>query len=304
MSDALVHFGGKLRPANEATISVLSPSVKYGIGVFEGIRGYGDDGGEICLFRLDEHLARMIQSMTIMGYGELPTVAELRDVVMETVLANAANTDVHIRLAAYIVSQNGFVDAAGPVLLSCAVLPAKSKPPHLRAVTTCISSWRRIGDNNLPPRVKNSANYANGRLALLEARRHGYDEAILLTEDGAVSEAAAACLFAVRHGKLVTPAGTQSILESVTRDSLIQLAREVVGCPVEERAIDRTELLTCHEAFLCGSAYEVTPIKSVDQISLPGGAPGPISLALWEAYERAVHGKLDRFSHWVTRVGA
>lgn len=302
MSESLVYLDGKMVPAAQATISVLSPSVKYGLNVFEGIRGYRRAaGGALTLFRLPEHLERLRHSMAMMGYGRSYSMEELQNIVVSTVRANEPSTDVHIRLSAYVLGE-GFIDAAEPVAMMCAVAAAQSKAPDQRVIRAGVSSWRRIDDTSLPPRIKNGANYANGRLALIEARRHGYDEGILLTAGGKVAEGAAACLFMVRGGTLVTPAVTQGILESVTRDSLIRLAREVCGLSVEEREIDRTELLSADEAFLCGSAYEVTPIRSIDHITLAAPAPGPVSKAVWEAYDRATRGALDRYAKWLTPV--
>ena len=302
MSEALIYLDGRIIPAGEATISVLSPTVKYGLNVFEGIRGYrGEGGGPVALFRLQEHLERLCHSMAMMGYGRSPSIEELQSIVVSTMRANNPTTDVHIRLSAYVLG-DGFIDAAEPVALMCAVSPAQSKPPEKRTIRAGVSSWRRIEDMSLPPRIKNGANYANGRLALMEARRHGYDEGILLTASGKVAEGAAACIFIVRDSTLVTPSITQGILESVTRDTLIRLAREVCGFRVEEREVDRTELLCADEAFLCGSAYEVTPIRSIDQITFAGDAPGPISKALWESYDRAVRGGLKDYSKWLTPV--
>lgn len=239
--------------------------------------------------------------MAMMGYGRALSIEELQSIVVSTVQANNPATDVHIRLSAYVLG-DGFIDAAEPVAFMCSVSPAQSKPPEKRTIRAGVSSWRRIEDMSLPPRIKNSANYANGRLALMEARRHGYDEAILLTASGKVAEAAAACIFIVRDSTIMTPGITQGILESITRDTLIQLAREVCGFRVEEREIDRTELLCADEAFLCGSSYEVTPISSIDQITFAGAAPGPISRTLWESYNRAVRGALKNYSKWLTPV--
>lgn len=302
MSEGLVYLDGRLIPARKATISVLSPTVKYGINVFEGIRGYkARRGGTLALFRLTEHLVRLRHSMAMMGYGRSPSIEELESIVVSTVQANKPTTDIHVRLSAYILG-DGFIDIDGPVALMCATAAAQSKPPKKRIIRAGVSSWRRIEDTSLPPRIKISANYANSRLAMIEARRHGYDEPILLTSNGKVAEAGAACIFVVRGGTLLTPGVTQGILESVTRDSLIRLAREVCGLRVEEREIDRTELLCADEAFLCGSAYEVTPIKCIDQITLAGGAPGPISQAVWKAYDQATRGALKKYSRWLTPV--
>ena len=302
MNEALVYMDGMLVPASEAKIGVLSPTVKYGIHVFEGIRAYQDTGGAgLAVFRLKEHLVRLRHSMAIMDYGLVPSIEELHEIVISTIRANKPSDDVNVRLSACILEE-GFIDAVGPVAMICAVATAQSKPPEQRVIRAGVSSWRRIDDTSLPPRIKNGANYANSRLAMGEAHRHGYDEPILLTAQGKLAEAGAACLFIVRDGTLLTPGVTQGILESVTRDSLIRLGREVCGLCVEERDIDRTELLCADEAFLCGSAYEISPIKSVDQITLTN-SPGPVSRKLWKAYNGVVRGELKGYASWLTPVG-
>lgn len=302
MDEGLIYLDGRIIPASEARIGVLSPTVKYGINVFEGIRGYRSEAGSsLTLFRLREHFERFRRSMAMMGYGRSAPIEELQSIVMSTVKANKPATDIHLRLSAYVLG-DGFIDAAEPVAFMCAVARAPSIRPEERTIRAGVSSWRRIDDTSLPPRIKIGANYANSRLALMEARRHGYEEAILLTAGGKVAESGAACIFIVRDGALVTPSLTQGILESVTRDTLIRLAREACGFRVEEREIDRTELLCADEAFLCGSSYEVSPIRSIDQITFAGGVPGPISKALWESYNRAVRGGLEDYTKWLTPV--
>jgi len=302
MSESLVYLDGKLVPQRDATINILSPTVKYGVNVFEGIRAYrGAGGGGLALFRLKEHLVRLRHSMAIMDYERVASLEELREVVVSTVQANKPDGDIHIRLSASILG-DGFIDATGPIALVCSIAQAKGKRPEERVIRAGVSSWRRIDDASLPPRIKNSANYANSRIAMGEAHRHGYDEPILLTAAGKVAEAGAACLFIVRDGVLLTPPVTHGILESVTRDSILRLARELCGMRVEEREIDRTELLCADEAFLCGSAYEVTPIRSIDQITLALQAPGPLTIILGEAYGNAVRGALKGYSHWLTPV--
>jgi branched-chain amino acid aminotransferase len=299
----IIYLDGEWIPAAQAKISVLSVTVKYGLNVFEGIRGYlGNGSNTIALFRLKEHLKRFERSMRMMGYADIPSVETLEQIVKDTVIKNAPTTDVHIRLSAYILA-DGFMDSAGSTALMCAVASASSKSPESRVITAGVSTWRRISDVSLPPRIKNGANYANGRIALMEAHRHGYDEAIMLTDQGKVSEAAAACLFLVRDGRLITPSVSQSILESVTRDTLIQLAQESCGKPVVEREIDRTELWCAAEAFICGSSYEVTPIRRIDHIDMTDGAPGPISRSLSDTYMKAVRGELPRYRDWLTPVG-
>jgi branched-chain amino acid aminotransferase len=165
-----------------------------------------------------------------------------------------------------------------------------------------VSSWQRVHDTANPPRIKATANYSNGRLAMLEAQRNGYDAALMLTREGKVAEAPVATCFVVRHGKVLTPPCTDGILESITRDTLLQLCRKELDTPVDERSIDRTELYDAQEMFLCGSGWEVTPVASVDHIPLLLPAPGPLTTRLRSLYLQAVRGELPERREWLSPV--
>src|SRR5690606_22295479 len=162
----------------------------------------------------------------------------------------------------------GFSETRGPTSLVCAVSPRNATQLEDRTKHACVSSWLRIDDRTSPPRIKAGPNYHNSGFGTLEARRHGYDEAIFLTTCGKVSEAGNSCIFAVRDGVLITPGVTSSILESITRQTLIQLARDELGLKVEERDLDRSELYIASELFLCGSGLEISPVLSVDRLAV------------------------------------
>jgi branched-chain amino acid aminotransferase len=299
---SVIWLGDGLVRAEDAKIPVLSPTVKYGINVFEGLRCYADPSKrDLLVFRISEHLDRLQESMRMMRYANAPSVDRLRQIVLDTIRANDVKVDTHVRLSVYVLGE-GTMDARGPISVMCALHVGTSKPIGERTVRAQVSAWRRIDDQALPPRIKNAANYANGRLALMQARDDGYDEALFLTREGHVSEAAAACLFIVRKGAVITPPVTASILESITRESLIEIAREEVGLEVVERNIDRTELYTADEVFLCGSAYEVTPVVGIDRLMIGDGSAGPVTLRLWDAYLQTVGGLNRGRAHWITSV--
>jgi len=299
---SVIWLGDGLVAASDAKISVLSPTVKYGINVFEGLRCYADpDRRDLRIFRMEEHLLRLQESMRMMRYEEPPSVDRLRGIVLDTLRANDVRVDTHVRLSVYVLGE-GTMDARGPLSVMCALHVGPSKPIAERSVRAQVSSWRRIDDQALPPRIKNAANYSNGRLALMQARDDGYDEAIFLTREGHVSEAAAACLFIVKNGTIVTPPVTASILESITRGSLIDLCRRELGREVVERDIDRTELYTADEVFLCGSAYEVTPVVGIDRLTIGDGAAGPVTLSAWDVYLETVRGRNPARAQWTSAV--
>ena len=291
-------MNGDFVDAEKATVNVLSPAMKYGALVFEGICSYwNEQQQQAYLFRLDEHLLRLQDSMRIMRFDAEYDIAELGEIVRRTVELNGLRGDSHIRLSAW-VDGDGTMDRAGPISLMCAAVGRRPRTLDDRKVTAAVSSWRRIDDRSMPPRIKSAANYGNSRLALMQAKADGYDEVIIPGTDGKVSEGAGACLFIVRDGAAATPPVTSGILESVTRASLIELLRNGLDVPFQERVIDRTELYVAQEVFLCGSSYEVTPVTSVDRIRVGGGEPGPVTKKLWDAYEAAVRGTTPDHSEW------
>ncbi|MPN23060.1 Branched-chain-amino-acid aminotransferase [bioreactor metagenome] len=179
---------------------------------------------------------------------------------------------------------------------------AKTNPEYQKkGLNCCVSSWQRIHDNALPPRIKCGANYINSRLAQLEALDNGYDTVIFLNHHGNVAEGPGSCLFMVRDNTLITPLLTDSVLESITRDTVITLAKEL-GINVTERTVDRTELYLCDEAFLCGSAMEITPVVSVDHYTVGDGTEGTVTNILHRAYLQTVNGETQAHMDWLTEI--
>ena len=298
----MVYFDGALMPEREAKLHILSCAVKYGATVFEGICAYrSQDGGGLNVFRLEEHLVRLQDSMRIMRFTDTWSNDELSRIVLDVIRANEMREDGHVRLSAYVAGE-GFVDVTGPVALGCLVVGRHDKSLADKAVRAQVSSWRRIDDSNMPPRVKCAANYHNSRLAMLQAVADGYDETIILTQAGKVSEGAGACLMAVRNGIPVTPPVTGSILESLTRATLIELCEQELRTPVQQRDLDRTELYTADEIFLCGSGYEVTPVVNIDGLPVGNGEVGPLTKKIWKVYEDAIRGGLPNRKNWLTSV--
>ena len=222
-------FNGRIVPFDEARVHVLTPGLKYGAGVFEGIRGYWNgERGEMYLFRLAEHLDRLQYSMRVMRYDHAPTSEAVAAAVVDVVRANALREDVHIRPMAW-VDGDGEMLATGPVGWMVAALPRPFNPQVRDGVHVGTSSWRRIADTAMPARVKATANYVNGRLAGIAGKADGYDNVLLLTQAGHVAESPGSCFFMVRHGRPVTPGTTSSILESVTRATVMGLAGRAGG---------------------------------------------------------------------------
>ncbi|WP_270936674.1 branched-chain-amino-acid transaminase [Falsiroseomonas oryzae] len=296
----IIHNGRPI-PFEEARIHPLALGVAFGIAVFEGLRAYRHPTtGRFAVFRLEEHLARLGQGMKVLRLKDPPALDVLRQAVLDVIRLNEPDDDAYLRLQVQIEGM-GMMATTGPVGWIAAALPRERSTKFATGLAAQVSSWTRLPDNAMPPRVKASANYHASRLATLQAKADGYDSAILLTARGKVSEAAAACLFLVRDGVLATPSRSSDILESITRDTVIALAREQ-GIAVEEREVDRSELYVAEEVFLCGTGQELVPVTSVDRLPVGDGTPGDVTKRLQAAYERVVRGTTDAHPEWRTPV--
>ena len=295
-------LNGEIVPYGDAKVHAFSAVVKYGLGVFEGLRAYWNaEQQQLYVFRLTEHLERLRFGMKVMRYERIFETAFLQDCLLRTLRANTIRENAHIRMIAYIDGDDELT-VTGPVGLVIGVVKrAPGKTLH-SGVRVAVSSWQRISDNALPPRVKCTANYVNNRAAELSARLDGHDGVLMLSADGKLSEAAGACVFLVRRGQLVTPDVASDILESITRETVIETARTVHGLAVHERRVDRTELLAAEEAFWCGSGQEVVPIVAVDRILVGDGQPGPITRRIQDHYFRLVRGDIADHPEWRTPV--
>ena len=286
-------------PASQATVSVLSPTAQFGLNVFEGIRGYwSEKEQEIYLFKIKDHLKRLTNSCKLMGIRQPYDANFVVDAIRAVLMANDYHCDVAVRVT-FFVDGEGTWSTSDPVDMFVApVKKARLDKANLMGKSAAVSTFERIDDRVMPPRIKVGANYINGRYAHMEVQACGYDLPILLDRHGKVSEGAGACLMMVRDGVLVTPTISSSILESITRDTILTLAREA-GQATEVREIDRTELYLAEEVFLCGSAAEITPVISVDQYCLGDGTPGSLTRSLLADYLKAASGgRVD----WVTPV--
>ena len=300
MEDRNIWFKGEIVPAGEARIHVLSPTAQFGLNVFEGMRGYSDasGNGQVSAFRLDDHLNRLLESCKLIGLTCPYTKEQLRQYLRDTVAANNYHEDISVRMTLFVDGEGSW-SALDPVEMFIApIRKARTNTASPLQLRACISTWERINDNSFPPRVKAGANYINGRYAHLEAKRHGYDVPIFLGRNGKVAEGAGACLFMVRKGVLATPAPTSSVLESTTRDTVMDLGAEL-GLRVVEREIDRSELYLADELFLCGSAAEITPIISLDGLPAGSGKPGEVTLNLLKRYLQVVSNAEPKYSHWL-----
>jgi branched-chain amino acid aminotransferase len=297
-----LYFKGEIVPYADARVHVLSTAFKYGAILFEGLRSYwSEQAQELYGFRLREHFQRLLNSMKIARIPGPTDIDEYVAQLLTLIRANDLREDIHMRVQVFVETNDGNVGASEPVGVSMAAMPlGRLLPPE--GISVQVSSWARISDRVMPPRVKAVANYHNSRLALMQARADGYDDAVLLTLEGKVAEGPGYTLLGVQDGRLIAPPVTDAILEGVTRSSLLRLAKDKLGMEVVERSIDRSELYTFDEVLFCGSGAEVTPITSVDRHAVGSGQPGPHTMRLRDAYLSYARGDSGDEYGWLTPV--
>ncbi|MEK6700539.1 MAG: branched-chain amino acid transaminase [Nitrospirota bacterium] len=297
-----IWMNGKLIPWNDAKVHVLTHTLHYGTGVFEGIRCYKADPGS-AVFRLKEHVDRLFASAHICQLDIPFTREQVSEAVLETIRVNKIEA-CYIRPIVYLgYGAMGIFPKENPVDLAIAVWPWGSylgEEGLKNGIRVKVSSFIRPHVNSAMVRSKTTANYANSLLAKREALKDGYDEAMLLDTDGYVAEGSGENVFIVRNGLIKTPPLT-SILEGITRDTIIQLAAERGMRLVEER-FTRDELYIADEAFFTGTAAEITPIREVDNRRIGAGKPGPITKELQSAFFDIVYGKDGRHTDWLTYI--
>jgi len=297
-----IWMNGELVDWAEARIHVGAHGLHYGSGVFEGIRCYETETGP-AVFRLQDHLQRLEDSAKVL-FMDLPySIAELRAATHELVAANGLPSCYIRPIAFFGYGDLGVATTGNPIDVVIISFPWGAylgEDGQRTGISTMVSSWERVGPNVIPHVAKATGIYLNSMLATTEARRAGYDEAIMLTRDGYVADGPGENIFVVKNGRLLTPPLSMSILPGITRDTIINIAR-ALGYPVEETLLIRTDLYLADEVFMVGTATEVAPVRAVDcrQIGV-----GPITLELQKAYLDAVQGRDQRWSDWLDVVEA
>jgi len=295
-----IWMNGELVDWADAKVHVGVHGLHYGSGVFEGIRCYETDKGP-AIFRLQDHLQRLEHSAKVL-YMDLPySTPDLRKATHELVAANGLPTCYVRPIAFYGYGELGVATTGNPVDVVIMSFPWGAylgEDGQQAGISTMVSSWERVGPNVIPHVAKATGIYLNSMLATTEARRAGYDEAIMLTRDGYVADGPGENIFVVKDGRLLTPPLSMSILPGITRDTIIHLAR-ALGYTVEEALLIRTDLYLADEAFMVGTATEVAPIRSVDGHEI---GVGPITLELQKTYLDVVMGRDQRWSDWLDVV--
>jgi branched-chain amino acid aminotransferase len=306
LAGTTVYADGGFKRYDDAKVGLLTHGLQYGTGCFEGIRGYwvGEER-ELFLVLPRDHYERLETSCKILTMALPKSVDELVDITVELCQRNEYRGDVYVRPFAYKAAEDVGVRLHNvPDAFAIVPIPFVPYLDSDRGLDVCVSSWRRADDTMAPPRAKITGLYVNSALAKSEAVANGYDEAILLSHDGHVSEGSAENIFLVRRSVLYTPDPSQNVLEGVTRRAIMEIARHELGLEVVERSIDRGELYSAQEVFFSGTAVGIAYVASVDRRCVGDGEMGPITKLLSSLYARIVTGREPRYLEWLTGVYA
>ncbi len=302
--DLVCWFDGAWTPLKDAKVGIMTHAFLYGTAIFEGIRAYwNDETGQLYGLKLREHFARLTQSARIMLMDPGMTVDQLVETGVELLKRNNFREDAYMRPTLYKSTE-----AIGVRLhnleakLNIFAVPFGEYISIDRGISAQTVSWRRTADISIPSRAKIVGSYVNPAFSKSEAALNGYDEAIVLTAEGHVSEGSAENLFMVRNGELVTPGVEDDILEGVTRSAMMQLAKQELGLKTHVRSIDRSELYVADEVLLCGTGAQISPVTSVDHRPVGNGGIGPVTARLTELYFDAVRGRLPAYVDWLTPI--
>ena len=298
-------MNGDFMPLSDAKVGVMTHALHYGTAIFEGIRGnWNPEQEKMYVFRPREHYVRFLQGCKVMRIDVPYTADELTDITVDLVERCGHRQDIYIRPLAFKgeerIANLKLQDLGDSLVIFTITFGAYLDLET--AANCCTSSWRRMEDTMIPPRVKIAGLYVNSVLAKTEATLAGFDEAILLTNEGFVSEGAGENIFMVMDGKLVTPAISDNILGGITRQAVIQLAKNELGLETEERSVRRSELYTADECFLTGTAAHLTPVGRIDNHNIGNGELGPITRELQNIYFDVIRGRVSKYLHWCTPV--
>jgi len=300
-----VYFRDTFVPFNSANISIASSPVLYGLSIYTVFSvSWNEERQKLYIFRLKDHYNRLVNSAQIMDFDSFAKdwpFERFESTMRELIMKNDIREDALVRVTIFIDEISAGTKIHGLKNSLSAYIYPLGEILSRNGISVCVSSWVRNMDNSIPAKAKINGSYVNASLMKNEALQNGFDDAIALDHHGHVAESTVANLFIVREGKLATPDTSTDILEGITRDSLIEVARRL-DLPVEERSIDRTELYKSSEAFLCGTSAIITPILSIDKRTIGEGKPGPITLKLYQEYQQILHGQDERFIDWLTEL--
>ena len=298
------YFHGEIVPYSEAKVGVATHALNYGTGIFAGLRGYwNEDKNKLYIFRPREHFARFLNSCKLMRIDLGHTPDNLLKILMDLLQKEGYQEDIYIRPLAYKgdesigVKLHGLVDDFTMFAIPFGLYIKNDTGAHFS-----VSSWRRVDDNMIPARGKVTGAYANSSLIKTDAVLAGFDDALVLNQDGHISEGSAMNFFMVRDGELITPPATANILEGITRRTVMELAEKELKMPVVERQVDRTEIYICDEIIMTGTAVQLTAVTQIDHRPVGNGEMGPVATALRKVFGEVVRGNHPEYSHWNLEV--
>ena len=305
MPESLVHFKGNIVSVKDANVNIMTHALHYGTAVFEGIRGnWNEDEQRMFVFRMHEHYVRLLQGAKMLLMDIPYSADDLCEITVDLIKKSQYQQDLYIRPLVYkseeLVANLKLQELGSDFALM--MVPFGAYLESYGALKCCTSSWRRVDDTIIPPRVKISGHYVNSILAKTEATLAGFDEAIMLTQDGYVSEGSGENLFLINQNTLITPPVADNNLTGITRDSAIKIAKDELGLQILERRIRRSELYFADEVFLTGTAAHIQSVGQLDNRNIGDGLPGKITSQINEVYQQAIRGNNRKYRNWCTEI--
>lgn len=301
MKEEIIYWNkGEFKIESELTISLLSPTSQFGLNVFEGIRCYKNKD-HMLLFRLNDHIDRLYNSANQIGVRIKESKDELKKIIISLVKKNNFSSDIILRVILYVDQKGSWSQNYDGEIL---VIPKEYNRAYekKKSLNLYLSKWERINENSMPPTIKCGANYINSRLAHLDAVKNGFDTALLINNNGTISESTGACFFGIKNNKLITPPISSSILDSITRKTIIQISKELLNINTEIREVQLEEIELFEEIFLCGTSIEIFPVAKINKKQIGNNKAGILTSKLQEIYFSLVRGGHKNYNNWITQI--
>ena len=301
MKEEIIYWNkGEFKIESELTISLLSPTSQFGLNVFEGIRCYKNKD-HMLLFRLKDHIDRLYNSANQIGLRIKESKDELKKIIISLIKKNNFSSDIILRVILYVDQKGSWSQNYDGEIL---VIPKEYNRAYekKKSLNLYLSKWERINENSMPPTIKCGANYINSRLAHLDAVKNGFDTALLINNNGTISESTGACFFGIKNNKLITPPISSSILDSITRKTIIQISKELLNINTEIREVKLEEIELFEEIFLCGTSIEIFPVAKINKKQIGNNKAGILTSKLQEIYFSLVRGSHKNYNNWITQI--
>ena len=301
MKEEIIYWNkGEFKIESELTISLLSPTSQFGLNVFEGIRCYKNKD-HMLLFRLKDHIDRLYNSANQIGLRIKESKDELKKIIISLIKKNNFSSDIILRVILYVDQKGSWSQNYDGEIL---VIPKEYNRAYekKKSLNLYLSKWERINENSMPPTIKCGANYINSRLAHLDAVKNGFDTALLINNNGTISESTGACFFGIKNNKLITPPISSSILDSITRKTIIQISKELLNINTEIREVKLEEIELFEEIFLCGTSIEIFPVAKINKKQIGNNKAGILTSKLQEIYFSLVRGGHKNYNNWITQI--